>query len=235
MNIAKLILHYNTFGLTMALARSVPDSIIIDNGSINTATDYFPTVFPNRKIRFEDNLGFTPNWNRAIRWIRENFSDAGFDAFWLMNSDIQIDRHSVNRIEDLMNKHDIPMITPAYNCWMRHCTNLGTGSFRPVTNIEFTAPVIRADVFDTIGYFDERFKLGYGVEFDFAIRMRQAGFHMYCDDGSSFYHIGQQTINKDVGIADYSRHAIEELRQGMTEKWGADWKRHFTALNLKTV
>jgi len=219
----------------MDLARSIPEAIIIDNGSINTDTDYFPVEFPNRKIRFEDNLGFTPNWNRAIQWIRENYPDENFEAYWLMNSDIQIDRNSVNRIEDLMSKHDIPMITPAYNCWMRHCTNLGTGSFRSVTNIEFTAPVIRSDVFDVIGYFDQRFRLGYGVEFDFAIRMREAGFQMYCDDGSSFHHIGQQSINKEEGIAAYSRHAIEELRKGMAEKHGEHWKRQFTALNLKTI
>ena len=235
MNIAKLILHYNTFDLTMALAKSVPDSIIIDNGSINTANEFFPTQFPNRKIRFEDNLGFTPNWNRAIKWIRENYPNDNFEAFWLMNSDIQINRSSIFRIEDLMSKHDIPMITPSYNCWMRHCHNLGSGSFREVTNIEFTAPVIRADVFDSIGYFDERFMLGYGVEFDFAIRMRSKGLKMYCDDGSSFHHIGQQSINKDIGLADYSRFALEELRKGMAEKHGEHWKRKFTALNLKTV
>jgi len=34
MKIAKLILHFNTFQLTMDLARSVPDAIIIDNGSV---------------------------------------------------------------------------------------------------------------------------------------------------------------------------------------------------------
>ncbi len=220
MNIAKLILHYNTPELTLRLCESVPDAIVIDNGSdINMLT-----LLPKeRVIRFETNLGFTANWNRAIREIMKN--DAGYyQAFWLMNSDIEISQNSIKRIHDLMDLHPYSMITPSYNCWMKQCKNNGSPGIREVKCIEFTAPVIRRDVFEKIGFFEESFTKGYGVEFDWSLKMQAAGLRQYCDDKSFFYHIGQQTINAHGTLRDYEATAKNELGRGMEKFYGAQWK-----------
>lgn len=216
MKIGKLILHYNTNKLTMDLCRMVPGAIVIDNGSRN----FKPTLFSKHKtVRFKQNLGFTRNWNRAIRHLWNDF-----DAFWLMNSDIVISQESIRRIEHLVSTRDIPIITPSYNCWMKDCYNCQTGDIREIKCMEFTAPVIRKDVFEKIGMFDERFSLGYGCDFDFAFRMIKAGLKMYVDDGSSFHHIGQQTIKSSGQMSNYQQRAVKELESGMTELYGPEWK-----------
>jgi len=217
MKIAKLILHYNTPELTDRLCRMVPDAIVVDNGSNIDLSIYSLT---NQIYRYPDNLGFTPNWNRIIQHL---ISTTDFQAFWLMNSDIVIKDSSVKRIEEVMSKKDIPMITPSYNCWIRECHNHATGNIRQVHCIEFTAPVIRRDVFEKVGLFDERFVRGYGVEFDYALRMMKGGIKMYCDDGSSFWHLGQQTIHSQDNLVKYEDTAKIELDGGMKEKYGQGW------------
>ena len=50
MNIAKLILHFNTPELTLRLCEMVPDAIVIDNGSDKDMRKLLPK---KRVIRFK--------------------------------------------------------------------------------------------------------------------------------------------------------------------------------------
>ena len=218
MAIAKLILHYNTPEVTARLCAMVPEAIVIDNGSDID----FREIMPGMAVyRYDDNLGFTRNWNRFIKQLICN--NTGYDAVWLMNSDIEISRESIDRIEHLNDGHGFDMITPSYNCWMPDCKNQGIG-VRQVSCIEFTAPVIRLSVFERIGFFNEFFEHGYGVEFDWALRMKNAGMRLCCDDRSIFHHIGQQTINTVSTLSEYEMKAKEELSQGMTALYGSEWR-----------
>lgn len=212
--LGKLILHFNTPEMTEQLCRMVPDAIVIDNGS--TESPYLGT---NRCIR-QENLGFTEGWNRAINALWNEF-----DMFWLMNSDIIIDPESVNRVEWIATtRPDILFFTPAYNCWMKHCSPIPDKGLVEVPLMEFTAPVISRKVFETIGFFDKLFAKGYGVDFDFCYRARQKGLKMYVDHKSSFYHLGHQTIAKHEGILQYSQEANREMENGLVSKYGPEYK-----------
>lgn len=214
MKIAKLILHYNTPRLTADLCRMVPDAIIIDNGSTQK-----PLATGNQVMELNQNYGFTIGWNIAVKSLMND----GYDAFWLMNSDITITPASIKRIEEVMDNPDVDIITPVYNCWMKHCQQMNTKGIRETNIMEFTAPIIKRKVFEKIGFFDELFALGYGVEFDFCYRARQAGFKLWVDDGSSFHHIGHQTIKANEGLIQYSKKANFELTHGLLQKYGWDW------------
>lgn len=233
MKVGKLILHYNTPEMTDELCRMVgPDAIVIDNGS---DLDKQPIARQGQSevVRLEKNYGFTKGWNLGVLAVYDRF-----DAFWLMNSDIVIDRKTIQRIEKLLSLERISMITPSYNSWMKSCQNLATRNVREVKCIEFTAPVIKKSVFDKIGFFDESFALGYGVEFDFCIRMKRAGFKMFVDDGSKFYHKGQQTIKNETTLQHYSAKAMEELKSGMEVKYGENWRETLTRelnFNLRNI
>lgn len=213
MKLAKLILHYNTPQLTANLCKMVPDAIVIDNGS-----EQKPFNIGNEIIELQQNFGFTKGWNLAIKTLWNDF-----DAFWLMNSDISINEKSIQRCCEIINNSDIGILTPVYNCWMKHCQPQNTDGLRQTNIIEFTAPIIKKEVFKKIGFFDERFALGYGVEFDFCYRARQAGFKIWVDDASSFNHIGHQTIKANEGLIAYSKKANFELTHGLLNKYGWDW------------
>lgn len=212
MKLASLILHYNTPQLTANLCRMVPGAIVIDNGSTQK-----PLKTGNRVITLPQNYGFTKGWNEGIKAVWNEF-----DAFWLMNSDIEVNPASVARVEQLVGK-GIDIFTPVYNCWMKHAQQHRTGNLRETSIIEFTAPIISKKVFQTIGMFDEIFSMGYGVEFDFCYRARKAGFKIWVDDASSFHHIGHQTISKTGGLISYSKKANFELTHGLLKKYGWDW------------
>ena len=220
MKIAKLILHYNTPELTHKLAMAVPGAIVIDNGS---SLPIAVSEVPYSVIRFEDNLGFTRNWNRAI-WFCEDLYSVRFDAFWLMNSDIVIDRNSIARIESLTESGNYPMLSAGFNCWIEQCQNHHSAGIRQVKCLEFTAPVILSSVFKRVGYFDLRFPLGYGVDLDYCYRMHQAGMKIYVDDLSEFHHLGQQTIRSTHQGQLYKSRAMNELRSGLAEKYGVHWR-----------
>ena len=216
MKLGIFILHYNTTELTQRLGNSIPEAIIIDNGS--------DTPFSSRAhqvLRLDKNYGFTKGWNKCIEHYYEQF-----DAFWLMNSDIIISRESIDRIKLLLLDQQAAILTPSFNCWMEHVNNYNTEGVRDVKVIEFTAPVVRKCVFDSIGKFDERFSRGWGVEFDFCYRAKQSGYLTYVDDGSNFYHIGQQTIHISEGSTDYNKQAHTEWMKGMTGLYGKDWQKN---------
>lgn len=215
MKIGKLILHYNTPELTEALCRQVgPDAIVIDNGS-SPGKNY---AGENRCIR-QENLGFTGGWNRAICTLWNEF-----DAFWLMNSDIEISKECIERIQSLMDTGLYPVLTPSFNCWMKQCRNHSTGIVREIQCLELTAPIIRKDVFAKIGLFDTQFKLGSGVDFDFCLRAQKLGIKIYCDDNSSFLHLEHRTIKSMGTLKEYSRRANMEMSAGMENLYGRNWK-----------
>lgn len=210
--LGKLILHFNTPEMTERLCQMVPGAIVIDNGSAE-----HPYRGSNRCIR-QENLGFTKGWNCAIKTLWEEF-----DVFWLMNSDIKISPASVKRVEWIVRAYpNILFFTPAYNCWMKHCQPREGLGLKETSVLEFTAPVINKKVFNKIGFFDELFAKGYGVDFDFCYRARKAGIRMYVDHKSSFYHWGHQTILKHEGIIQYKKEAEREMVSGLSHKYGPD-------------
>lgn len=223
MKLGIFILHYNTPELTESLHKMVPEAIVIDNGSDPGKK---PIVFSEGReysdlniYMLDKNYGFTAGWNQVIKHFYNEY-----DVFWLMNSDIIIGRESIERIKSLLEDTDVNFITPSFNCWMSHVRNANTQSLRNVKVIEFTAPVIKKTVFENTGLFDELFYRGWGVEFDYCFRARKKGFKVQVDDGSNFYHIGQQTINISEGYNSYGKKAANEMMAGMSKLYGQQWQ-----------
>lgn len=217
--ILKLILHYNTPDQTAALSGSIPGAVVVDNGSDP------PYRGPGTVIRYQDNLGFTRNWNRVIAHLLECYRDRD-TFFWLMNSDIVISPEAVQRMEEVVSLAGVDVVTPSYNCWIHQCRPQGSGGLRRIKCLELTAPVIRGEVFRRVGLFDPSFSLGSGVDFDFCLRLQKAGVAIHCDDASSFHHLRHVTIGRVASLNDYSARANAEMERGMTRLYGHNWKQH---------
>ena len=215
MKLGILILQYNSVHFTEQLCKKIPEAIVIDNGSTKNFN------VSNEVIRLGNNFGFTKGWIKGIEAVYDRF-----DAFWLMNNDIDIDRKSIDRVKELV-ADGIDMFTPSYNGWAKEFHNQNTGGLRDVGCIEFTAPIISKKVFESIGMFDENYSLGYGVEFDFCYRARKAGFKVYVDDLSNFYHYGQQTtgIELEKTIVEHESIANKESREVSIKKYGTEWEK----------
>jgi GT2 family glycosyltransferase len=225
MNVGILILHYNTPAMTDKLAHTVPEAIVIDNGS----SDEGSYRGANRCWKIEPvngaSAGFTRGWNCAI----EHFKGS-YEALWLMNSDIQIERESIERVTMLLDRTDIKILSPSFNsCW-RQMKKTG-GGLREVKFVEFTAPAIKTEVFDRIGLFEERMTKGYAVDADFCFRAAQRGLKTFVDDGSSFIHLEHQTIKTTATFPTYSREASLEMARVMKDKYGATWRQRVMGIS----
>jgi|GEM_PF-1225771 len=218
MDIGILILHYNTPEMTDRLARTIPEAIVIDNGSTGDGS----YKGENRCWKIDPisgkSQGFTKGWNLAIEHFKKSYP-----ALWLMNSDIQISREAIGRIKNVMDREDIKILSPSFNsCW-RQMKKAGSG-LREVKFVEFTAPVIKTDLFDAIGLFDENITKGYTVDADFCWTAAQKGFKTYVDDDSSFIHLEHRTVKEIGQIATYSREATQEMQKVLRDKYGASWR-----------
>ena len=222
MKLGIFILQYNQTHLTAEMLKVIPEAIVIDNGSSDQFS--FKNVIYNGS-----NLGFTSGFMIAVK---KNLKK--YDAFWLMNNDIVITRQAVDRVYKLAERTDF--FTPSYNCWATEVQNKGTGKLRSTGFMEFCAPVISRKVFEKIGLWDEDYSLGYGVEWDFCYRARQAGFKIQVDDGSEFYHLGHQTSAKLPGeLSKHEQTANAEKERVMIKKYGRDWfKILCEGLNMST-
>lgn len=231
MEIAILILHHNTPDLTKKLADGIPGSIVIDNGS-DPNKGY---VGDHQVIHLDHNHGFSGGWNAGIKILRQT-SSIDYEAFWLLNSDIIMDKISVDRFLSVVAMGEFDIITPSYNCWIKDCQPDDSNMIQEVPLIEFTAPCILSKVFDKIGYLDaEIFPLGYGVEYDFILRAKKEGFKVWVDKSSPFEHIGSQTIKQIHGLKSYTLNGNKEHVNGMVKKYGqANYNKIMNSFDMKS-
>ena len=213
MKIAKLILHFETPEVTSQLLHSIPDAILIDNGSRPERR----IVTDHEVIQLDRNYGFTAGWNKGVEAVFSRF-----DAFWLMNSDIVITRDNIVQMEAAFQTGGYDIATGQYNCWIKDCQPGQAKGWQQLPVIEFTAPIISKRLIEKIGYMDaENFARGYGVEFSYCHEATKAGFKIGCFHGAEFYHLGQTTIKSLTGCKDYFQEANAEHRNGMIKKYGS--------------
>jgi GT2 family glycosyltransferase len=136
MKLGILILQFNSIQYTEQLCKQIPEAIIIDNGSSKQAN------VPNEVIRLDKNYGFTIGWVKGIQAVWDRF-----DAFWLMNNDISIERSSIDRVKDVLD-NDIDIFTPSYNGWALEFHKKEITGLRNVGCIEFCAPIITKKAFE---------------------------------------------------------------------------------------
>jgi hypothetical protein len=172
------------------------------------------------------NMGFTKNWNRIIHEFVLDNPNPDFEYIGLFNDDIDISKEAVEKVIEFLDEHQrCAMASAAFNTDVpfqipNHIRRDLGYSIRPV--VEFTAPIFRVSALKAIGAFDERFSLGWGVDYDWCYRSRRMGYSIAVVESVSFYHYQHSSINK-VGRKDYFSRASNEMEKGLTEKYGENW------------
>jgi hypothetical protein len=221
MRIAKLILDYQNRELTENLLATFPDAIVINQGN-----DY---SYRN-EIRLDENVGFTKGWNLGIQRI---FDD--YDSFWIMNSDIQTEAVCFDKLKEVLESHPrLGIVSPYCNSPHALMHRQTQTWLRYTSFVEFVCPIIRKEVISKIGYLDESFIKGWGVEYDYCWRTRRNGYSVGVYDLVGVNHLEHATIDK-VGREDYFSQAAYEMNTYLSEKYGNTWKskiEEMIALNM---
>ncbi len=199
-NVNLVIAVYNQLHFTqqcvesIARCTSIPhEVIIVDNGSTDGTREFLRTVKAT-VITNETNLGCAKAWNQGIR-------ASNGEVIGILNNDIVVTTGWLGKLIAFMEKSGHSIVSPAaregaldYDLeiyakeFTRRCA-------RTKRNAEVYAScmMIRQEVFDRVGLFDENFSYGGGEDIDFLWRAKLAGFSFGMTGSALIHHFGMVT------------------------------------------
>lgn len=197
--------------------------IIADNGSKINESKILEKRFKNKRIkfiRFSKNLGFSGGNNKILKKVKDKYvvllnNDTEVTPKWLYplvnalesNSNIATVQPKILSLSDkryfdyagacggFIDIFGYPFTRGRiFNTQERD-----KGQYDSICDIFWTsgaAMIIRRNIFDKVGYFDERF-FNYMEEIDLCFRIHCAGFCVMCESKSVIYHKGAASSSKN--------------------------------------
>jgi len=215
-NVAIIILNWNRFRDTAECLESVfkirysnYSVVVVDNGSVDDSAAGIEKAFDRvTLIRNKDNLGYAEGNNVGILHALER----GADYIWLLNNDTVVDPDALIAMVELAERDrgigilgskiyyfdqpEVLWFAGATIDWHRaispHIGRLENdiGQYDLATEVDRVtgcSMLVRREVFEKIGMFDEKFFL-YDEEVDLCVRARKKGIRNYYVPKSVVYH-----------------------------------------------
>ena len=91
-----------------------------------------------------------------------------------------------------------------------------------VPYLEPTATLVKASTFDRLGFWDLDLTLGWGVDYDYGYRVRQAGLVNVLTNRARITHKAHKSI---ADMSAYIERAASEMHTVLTRKYGPSWER----------
>lgn len=214
-----VILHFGEIALTRECIQTLQEKdkgyakiIVVNNNEKNIA----PGALPFKRITLinnKRNIGFAAGVNVGIRYAIRN----GADAILFLNNDTLIKKPFINELSAILsNDPSVGIVGPAI-CFTKNgkkifdiggSINMLTGRtshreveevkdipLRFVTYVSGAAMMIKREVFERVGLFDEQFFLYY-EDADFCLRAAKKGFRVAVDPHAIVFHLLSKTIGK---------------------------------------
>jgi GT2 family glycosyltransferase len=219
-NLAIIILNYNTNEMTKNLADflNYKDGykrkriFVIDNAS--------NPPYVGADFRLETNVGFTNGMFAGYEFAKWQNN---YWAYLFLNSDVNFGGNTTI-IESMMAVLSIDkshgQISPAHNSPYGHMYDKPEG-YGEVNFLEPTATMVKASTIENVGFWDRDLTMGYGVDFDYGYRIRQAGLKNVVDYDSKVIHLEHRSI---TNISEYANKAWGECNEVLIKKYGNNWR-----------
>ena len=205
--------------------------IVVDNGSQDGTSRYVRSL-KDRRIRLIQNslnLGFAKAINQGMRAAKGRYfvwlnSDTIVTPNWLKRMTHLADRAPwVGGVGPYTNSGPQPQIMripyndlralPAFSeAWAMQ----NSGKAKWTVRLAGFCFLVKKEVVRKIGLLDERFGLGCYEDYDFCLRIRQAGYSLYIAEDAFVHHHGHKTFEHN-GISDSE--AARQNREVFIEKW----------------
>lgn len=176
--------------------------IVIDNGSEKEAREYLESLKEDKRlddyilICNEENLGYTKAVNQGIKISKAKF-------ILLLNNDTLVTKNWLKEMVDIANlEKDIGIVNPASNTLgnspkssshddidkcAEECLE-HKGKYTEIgASIGFCS-LIKKEVIEKIGGWDEEFSPGYFDDTEYSLRATNAGYKSVCARGAYVYH-----------------------------------------------
>jgi GT2 family glycosyltransferase len=174
--------------------------IVVDNGSTDGSAARLAAIAGVELVRSDRNLGFAGGANLGIR----RGLAAGAAYVWLLNNDTEVEPGTLSAlVEEAEVDPRIGIVGGVLpEAWGGGRINQWTGVVRPVTDpgerpdyIAGTCMLVRREVFERIGLFDEAFFFYY-EDADLCRRARAAGWQLAVAPDARVEHEGGASVNR---------------------------------------
>lgn len=203
MNVSIVIPVFNQLRYTQicveSLKATIPagsEIIIVNNGSLDGTAEYLSGLRDVLVITNKDNMGCAAAWNQGTKaahssWIAVLNNDIILSPGWLEGLRSFAEENSLDIVSPAFREgeynYDIADYSKCFIQRMRSVSRLGSAQ-----GICF---MVRRSVFDRIGFFDEKFRIGQFEDADFFRRAELAGFRLGTTGRSFIHHFGSATQN----------------------------------------
>ena len=209
-----VVLTHNQLSFTRQCVESVLNCtnerfewIFVDNGSADGTVEYLRSLPNATLIENSANLGVPAGFNQGIRASRGKY-------VVLLNNDVVVTRGWLRRLLAALERdHRIGLVGPCFT-WpdcaqsiavpYRDLTGLEAfgrdwaeqhkGQVERVPDLVGACLLIRREVIDRIGFFDEDFGIGQCEDNDYCRRAVEAGFHCVIARDAFVHHFGHRTF-----------------------------------------
>lgn len=216
--------------------------ILVDNGSTDGSVSFLRRKYPKvNYIENQKNLGYAKGNNIGI--IEALKGEYSF--ILILNNDTIVDTDLITELLKTITLNNKIGLVGAVNYYYsarkkiqfsggnidwyrgniyditRHCEDRGQFSkYREVDTIAGSCMLIRREVFEQVGIFDERFFLNF-EETDFCCRARRVGYKVFACMNARLWHKVSLSLRKNNYIADYfiTRNKLLFLRKNCPKKY----------------
>jgi GT2 family glycosyltransferase len=175
------------------------------------------------RVIFVDRKGF----GSLAKAYNKGFVGLGsetFDYVWFVSNPI-FKEDTLDMLVDAMNRSGYAGIHPSFNSDHQHIQNNGTCLLLEAPFIEFTAPIVRHEVFAGC-MLDERMPY-WGHDLDWSYRVRQAGLKVGVNHGVELEHSYLRNKRRlPITVRRMQARAATDrsTRQRLIELYGTDWR-----------
>jgi GT2 family glycosyltransferase/cytochrome c-type biogenesis protein CcmH/NrfG len=210
--------------------------IVIDNASTDGTYEYLNSQTDIRLIRNEVNLGFPKAVNQGISIANGNY-------ILIMNNDVVVTRGWLeNLISHIDSDKHMGIVAPMSNYasgaqllkgadklysnedelqkFAEYIYRVNMGRRFEIPHVTGLCMLIKREVIDKIGGFDERFSPGNFEDDDFCLRAKLAGFKIAIAEDVFIHHFGSKSFTAE-GVEKF-KEILERNRKLFIEKWGGN-------------
>jgi GT2 family glycosyltransferase len=197
--------------------------ILVDNASSDGTVGYLQTVPGLVLIANRENRGFAGACNQGI-------ISASGQWIVVMNNDVILSNGWLQGLLSAAAEHQLDMVSPAIregdlNYDLESYAEELTSRMKPVVRsgtVNGICFMARRRVFETIGVFDENFRIGQYEDKDLFLRARRAGFRLGTVGAAFIHHFGSIT-QKAVGARRETRDYALANKAYFSRKWQLPW------------
>ena len=203
--------------------------VIVDDGNNPIIKEYLRTIKSARIIINKKNLGWLRSCNIGIENSKNDVV--------LLNSDTMITEGWLERMDRCAySSPRIGMVNPLSNnalflsiphssvfnampagftleSFASLVSKLSECRYPAIPTVLGFCLLIKREIFNRIGLFDEKFELGYGEGNDFCMRAKREGYKGVCCDDAFVYHYGKKSFGDSLYMRAYRLRAIERYAE----------------------